>query len=220
MDIRVTHTIDITDRLEAAILTISDALKSAARAGVADKRTAVEPEEAPATAEIAEVIEEPAPAAEAPKKAPRKSKKAPVPAVEIATLAQAVAGAEQEQTAEPQAAQEQDKAEATTAETDAETDAKADDEKKSDGTEKSAEPAGNDDAEPGDETGKGATGQEIAELTEKFIKRINDENRDRPTLNRNLRAACERCGVQFPTVPALIQAIGYGNAYKACVGEG
>lgn len=216
MDIKITHTIDITDRLEAAILTISKALKSAARAGVADNRTAVEPEEAPATAEIAEVIEEPAPAVEAPKKAPRKSKKAPVPAAEISNPAQAVAGAEQEQTAEPQAEQEQDKADATAAETDA----KADDEKKSDETEKPAEPAGNVDAEPGDETGKGATGQEIAELTEKFIKRINDENRDRPTLNRNLRAACERCGVQFPTVPALIQAIGYGNAYRACIGEG
>lgn len=206
MDIKITHTIDITDRLEAAILTIAEALKSAARAGVAYNRTA----------EIAEVIEEPAPAVEAPKKAPRKSKKAPVSAVEIYNPVQAVAGAEKEQTAEPQVAKEQDKADAATAETDA----KADDEKKSDGTEKSAEPAGNDDAEPEDETGKGATGQEIAELTEKFIKRINDENRDRPTLNRNLRAACERCGVQFPTVPALIQAIGYGNAYKACIGEG
>lgn len=213
MDIRITHTIDITDRLEAAILTIAEALKSAARAGVA--RPAAEPEEAPATAETAEAAEEPAPPAEAqtveaPKKATRKSKKAPVPAVEISTPVQAVAGAEQEQTAEPQAAQEPDKA----------ADAKADDEKKSDEAEKSPEEAGNADAEPGDETGKGATGQEIAELTERFIKRINDENRDRPTLNRNLRAACERCGVQFPTVPALIQAIGYGNAYKACVGEG
>ncbi len=214
MDIRVTHTIDITDRLEAAIHIIAEALKGAARSE--DKRPAVEPEETQTSAETAEAAEEPAPAAEAPKKAPRKSKKSPVPAVEISTPAQAVEGVEPEQTAEPQAAQETGMAEAAPAEADA----KTDDEKKSDESEKSSEPAGNADAEPGDETGKGATGQEIAELTEKFIKRINDENRDRPTLNRNLRTACERCGVQFPTVPALIQAIGYGNAYRACVGEG
>lgn len=70
------------------------------------------------------------------------------------------------------------------------------------------------------EAGKGQTGAIIAELTSKMIARINDENHDRARINKNLRAACEKAGLQFATVPALIQAIGYGNAYKACTGEG
>lgn len=73
-------------------------------------------------------------------------------------------------------------------------------------------------AENDDELGKGESGPVIAELTAKMIARINDECRDRATMNRNLRATCEKLGLQFPTVPALIQAVGYGNAYKACVG--
>lgn len=70
------------------------------------------------------------------------------------------------------------------------------------------------------EAGKGQTGAIIAELTSKMIARINDENHDRARINKNLRAACEKAGLQFATVPALIQAIGYGNAYNACTGEG
>ena len=71
-----------------------------------------------------------------------------------------------------------------------------------------------------DEAGKGQTGAIIAELTSRMIARINEENHDRARINKNLRAACEKAGLQFATVPALIQAIGYGNAYKACTGEG
>lgn len=71
-----------------------------------------------------------------------------------------------------------------------------------------------------DEAGKGETGQIIADLTAKLVKRIHTENRDRATLNKNLRLKCEALGLQFPTIPALIQAIGYGNAYAACIGEG
>lgn len=70
------------------------------------------------------------------------------------------------------------------------------------------------------EAGKGQSGQIIADLTAKLVCRIQDENRDRATLNKNLRATCEKLGLQFPTIPALIQAIGYGNAYAACIGEG
>lgn len=70
-----------------------------------------------------------------------------------------------------------------------------------------------------DELGKGESGPIIAELTAKMIARVNDECRDRATINKNLRATCEKLGLQFPTVPTLIQAIGFGNAYKACVGE-
>lgn len=70
------------------------------------------------------------------------------------------------------------------------------------------------------EAGKGQSGQIIADLTAKLVCRIQDENRDRATLNKNLRAMCEKLGLQFPTIPALIQAIGYGNAYAACIGEG
>lgn len=70
------------------------------------------------------------------------------------------------------------------------------------------------------EAGKDQSGQIIADLTAKLVCRIQDENRDRATLNKNLRAACEKLGLQFPTIPALIQAIGYGNAYAACIGEG
>jgi outer membrane biosynthesis protein TonB len=77
--------------------------------------------------------------------------------------------------------------------------------------------AQNDDAD--DETGKGETGQIIADLTGKLIARMNEENRDRGTINKNLRKKCEEIGLQFPTVPALIQAIGYGPAYRACIGE-
>lgn len=70
------------------------------------------------------------------------------------------------------------------------------------------------------EAGKGQSGQIIADLTAKLVCRIQDENRDRATLNKNLRATCEKLGLQFPTIPALIQAVGYGNAYAACIGEG
>lgn len=77
--------------------------------------------------------------------------------------------------------------------------------------------AQNDDAD--DEAGKGETGQIIADLTGKLIARMNEENRDRGAINKNLRKKCEEIGLQFPTVPALIQAIGYGPAYRACIGE-
>ena len=70
-----------------------------------------------------------------------------------------------------------------------------------------------------DELGKGESGPVIAELTAKMIARLNEECRDRATMNRNLRAECEKLGLQFPTVPALIQAVGYGNAYRICIGE-
>lgn len=70
------------------------------------------------------------------------------------------------------------------------------------------------------EAGKGQSGQIIADLTAKLVHRIQDENRDRAALNKNLRTTCEKLGLQFPTIPALIQAIGYGNAYAACIGEG
>ena len=70
------------------------------------------------------------------------------------------------------------------------------------------------------EAGKGQSGQIIADLTAKLVHRIQDENRDRAALNKNLRITCEKLGMQFPTIPALIQAIGYGNAYAACIGEG
>lgn len=71
-----------------------------------------------------------------------------------------------------------------------------------------------------DELGKGAIGEIISELTGRLINRMNEEARDKATINRNLRAKCEELQLKFPTVPALIQAIGYGNAYKACIGEG
>lgn len=71
-----------------------------------------------------------------------------------------------------------------------------------------------------DELGKGAVGEIISELTGRLINRMNEEARDKATINRNLRAKCEELQLKFPTVPALIQAIGYGNAYKACIGEG
>lgn len=71
-----------------------------------------------------------------------------------------------------------------------------------------------------DELGKGAIGEIISELTGRLINRMNEEARDKATINRNLRAKCEELQLKFPTVPALIQSIGYGNAYKACIGEG
>ncbi len=71
-----------------------------------------------------------------------------------------------------------------------------------------------------DELGKGAVGELISELTSRLINRMNEESRDKATINRNLRAKCEELQLKFPTVPALIQAIGYGNAYRACIGEG
>ena len=82
-----------------------------------------------------------------------------------------------------------------------------------------ADPKATNDNADDAEAGKGETGQVIADLTAKLIARINEENRDRAAINKNLRKKCEEIGLQFPTVPALIQAIGYGNAYKACVGE-
>ena len=85
---------------------------------------------------------------------------------------------------------------------------------------KPAQPEGQGIGETDDEAGKDETGQVIADLTGKLIARMNEENRDRGTINKNLRKKCEEIGLQFPTVPALIQAIGYGPAYRACIGEG
>lgn len=143
---------------------------------------------------------------DAPKK--RKAKKQ-APAVEISTSA-AIAEGEKEGDGI-----EKDMAEAETAEG-AETAPTPESAR-----EAAAEPEDKPEAQENeDELGKGAVGEVISELTGRLINRMNEEARDKATINRNLRAKCEELQLKFPTVPALIQAIGYGNAYKACIGEG
>lgn len=206
MEIRIL--LDITDKFEKAIRRIACAIVAGGYVGLAKDETAknrdVPAEEA---TKSGNVPKEEANDGDAPKAKPSrraKAKKAAAPAVGISTPAGVAEGDKERNGAEStdEAETEPEQAPATAPEN---------------APAPAAEP---EPEESEDELGKGAVGEVISELTGKLISRMNEEARDKATINRNLRAKCEELQLKFPTVPALIQAIGYGNAYKACIGEG
>lgn len=216
MEIRIL--LDISEKFEKALRRLANSLLAGGAVFARDesaKNQDVPAEEAPKDESVRTGYGKDG---EAPKAEPKKrarSRKPSAPAVGISThAAMADGGKEGDGTAEsaddaeaaPAAAPEQEPA------------------KKLYGvyamTEAAAEAEAAPDQENEDELGKGAGGEMISELTGRLINRMNEEARDKATINRNLRAKCEELQLKFPTVPALIQAIGYGNAYKACIGEG
>lgn len=76
------------------------------------------------------------------------------------------------------------------------------------------------DAPVDDARGKGVTGADLASLTREFLAEIQGVSIERATLNKNLRKACDELQLAIASVPALITAIGYGPALRACTGEG
>lgn len=209
MEIRIL--LDISEKFEKAVRRLAYSIL-AGGAAFAKGETApnqdVPAEEAPKneSARTDGEKEDDAPRAEPKKRA--KARKAAAPAVEISTPAAVADGGKDadgkaENVAEAETALAPESARVATAEA---------------ATEPEAKPEAAQENE--DELGKGAVGEVISELTGKLINRMNEEARDKATINRNLRAKCEELQLKFPTVPALIQAIGYGNAYKACIGEG
>lgn len=67
------------------------------------------------------------------------------------------------------------------------------------------------------ERGKGSTGAELAKLTAEFVSEVC-QKAERATLNKNLRQACDKLGIAIATVPSLLQAVGYDEAMRLCVG--
>lgn len=65
--------------------------------------------------------------------------------------------------------------------------------------------------------GKGAAGPELATLTAEFVNEVC-QKAERATLNKNLRTACDKLGIAIATVPSLLQAVGYDEAMRLCVG--
>ena len=214
MEIRIL--LDITDKLEKALRRMAFAIVAGGGMACAKEGTAqnqdVPAENAPK--------DESAPKDDAPKPEPKKRARAKKPsahAVEISTPAAMVEGGKDEDV------NAESHAEAEAVEPAADAEPEQAPENKLFGvygvaTQEQAAPEPAQENE--DELGKGAVGEIISELTGRLINRMNEEARDKATINRNLRAKCEELQLKFPTVPALIQAIGYGNAYKACIGEG
>lgn len=70
-----------------------------------------------------------------------------------------------------------------------------------------------------DLSGKGETGDILAELTRKAIAELDSSCVNRADANRRLRAYCASHDIKLPTFPALVQAVGYGTAIAVCMGE-
>lgn len=70
-----------------------------------------------------------------------------------------------------------------------------------------------------DLSGKGETGDILAELTRKAIAELDNSGVSRADANRRLRAYCASHDIKLPTFPALVQAVGYGTAIAVCMGE-
>lgn len=215
MEIRIL--LDISEKFEKAIRRLAYSML-AGGAAFAKGETApnqdVPAEEAPKSesARTDGGKEDDAPRAEPKKRA--KARKVAAPAVEISTPAAIEDGGKEgagkaENVAEAETAPAPEAAPAPESARVAEAEAETEPEDKPEAAQENE-----------DELGKGAIGEVISELSGKLINRMNEEARDKATINRNLRAKCEELQLKFPTVPALIQAIGYGNAYKACIGEG
>ena len=76
-------------------------------------------------------------------------------------------------------------------------------------------------AEPAEDplSGKGQTGEILAELTRKAIGDLDALGVDRGDANRRIRDYCASHGIKFPTFPALLQAVGYAEAIAICKGS-
>lgn len=70
-----------------------------------------------------------------------------------------------------------------------------------------------------DLSGKGETGDILAELTRKAIAELDNSGVSRADANRRLREYCASHDIKLPTFPALVQAVGYGTAIAVCMGE-
>ena len=70
-----------------------------------------------------------------------------------------------------------------------------------------------------DLSGKGETGDNLAELTRKAIAELDNSGVSRADANRRLREYCASHDIKLPTFPALVQAVGYGTAIAVCMGE-
>ncbi|MGN1209243.1 MAG: hypothetical protein ACI4SV_02980, partial [Duodenibacillus sp.] len=66
--------------------------------------------------------------------------------------------------------------------------------------------------------GKGQTGEILAELTRKAIADLDALGVDRGDANRRIRDYCARNEINFPTFPALLNAVGYAEAIEICKG--
>ena len=67
-------------------------------------------------------------------------------------------------------------------------------------------------------SGKGQTGEILAELTRKAIRDLDELGVDRGDANRRIRDYCARNEIKFPTFPALLNAVGYAEAIEICKG--
>lgn len=67
-------------------------------------------------------------------------------------------------------------------------------------------------------SGKGQTGEILAELTRKAIGDLDALGVDRGDANRRIRDYCASHEIKFPTFPALLQAVGYAEAIAICKG--
>ena len=75
------------------------------------------------------------------------------------------------------------------------------------------------DESPRADEGKGATGDVLAELTKRAIVELTEAGIDRADSNRRIREYCAKNEIKYPTFPALLNAIGYGEAIAVCKGE-
>ena len=66
--------------------------------------------------------------------------------------------------------------------------------------------------------GKGQTGEILAELTRTAIGDLDALGVDRSEANRRIRDYCARNDINYPTFPALLQAVGYAEAIAICKG--
>lgn len=67
-------------------------------------------------------------------------------------------------------------------------------------------------------SGKGQTGEILAELTRKAIGDLDALGVDRGDANRRIRDYCASHEIKFPTFPALLHAVGYAEAIAICEG--
>lgn len=147
--------------------------------------------------ETAETTSEPENATETQNKTPRKRAKKAAPAESPASYTQVDASKPANAQESPQHAVVEQEAQET--------------------TETTSEPenAPETQASAFSDEGKGATGEELAMLSSRALAELAD---DLEAGNR-LRAYCAKIGLLIPTIPTLIQAVGYDMAMAICRGE-
>ena len=75
------------------------------------------------------------------------------------------------------------------------------------------------DETPKSDEGKGATGDVLAGLTKRAIVELTEAGIDRADSNRRIREYCAKNEIKYPTFPALLNAVGYGEAIAVCKGK-